>query len=79
MILMIINNEISIEENSGRILHGHVYDLNKKAKEEISKYTHINYESNCHLMQWSLSWSCNDCIVDNLSWRDLYWTMNCLS
>ena len=78
MILMILNGQITIEENSGRVLSGYLYDLNDAAREEISKYAKISCESNCHLMQWSLSRSIEDCIIDNLCWRDLYHTMRCL-
>lgn len=78
MILMILNGQITIEENSGRVLSGYLYDLNDVAREEISKYAKISCESNCHLMQWSLSRSIEDCIIDNLCWRDLYHTMRCL-
>lgn len=78
MILMILNGQITIEENSGRVLSGYLYDLNDAAREEISKYAKISCESNCHLMQWSLSRSIEDCIIDNLCWRDLHHTMRCL-
>lgn len=78
MILMILNGQITIEENSGRVLSGYLYDLNDTAREEISKYAKISCEWNCHLMQWSLSRSIEDCIIDNLCWRDLYHTMRCL-
>ena len=78
MILMVLSGRITIEENSGRTLSGYLYDLNDTAREEISKYAKISCESNCHLMQWSISYSIEDCIVDNLCWRDLYHTMYCL-
>lgn len=78
MILMVLSGRITIEENSGRTLSGYLYDLNDAAREEISKYAKISCESNCHLMQWSLSRSIEDCIIDNLCWRDLYHTMRCL-
>lgn len=78
MILMILNGKITIEENSGRVLSGYLYDLNDVAREEISKYAKISSEWNCYLMQWGLSRSIEDCIIDNLCWRDLYHTMRCL-
>ena len=78
MILMILDGQITIEENSGRVLSGYFHDLNDVAREEISKYAKISSEWNCYRMQWSLSRSIEDCIVDNLCWRDLYHTMRCL-
>ena len=78
MILMILNGQITIEENSGRVLSGYLCDLNDAAREEISKYAKISSDWNCHLMQWWLSYSIEDCIIDNLCWRDLYHTMHCL-
>lgn len=78
MILMILNGQITIEENSGRVLSGYLCDLNDAAREEILKYAKISSDWNCHLMQWWLSYSIEDCIIDNLCWRDLYHTIHCL-
>lgn len=80
MTLMIIDGKITIEEQSGRTLTGYFWQLDESARKELETLQiKITVDSICHLSQWSLVRNVEDCIIDNICWRDLCATMRCIN
>lgn len=80
MTLMIIDGKITIEEQSGRTLTGYFWQLDESARKELETLQiKITVDSICHFSQWSLVRDVEDCIIDNICWRDLCATMRCLN